>query len=80
MNCADIEILLCDYVDGTLRGEQKSAVEELNAQVRSDRAQVDNSKAELSYTRLVAPFDGITGLRLLDVGNIIHPPTGSAAT
>ena len=26
-NCADIEILLCDYVDGTLRGEQKSAVE-----------------------------------------------------
>ena len=27
MNCADIEILLCDYVDGTLRGEQKAAVE-----------------------------------------------------
>lgn len=27
MNCADYEILLCDYVDGTLRGEQKSAVE-----------------------------------------------------
>jgi anti-sigma factor RsiW len=27
MNCADIEILLCDYVDGTLHGEQKSAVE-----------------------------------------------------
>jgi anti-sigma factor RsiW len=28
MNCADIEILLCDYVDGTLHGTQKSAVEE----------------------------------------------------
>lgn len=27
MNCADVEILLCDYVDGTLHGEQKSAVE-----------------------------------------------------
>ncbi len=27
MNCADLEILLCDYVDGTLRGEQKIAVE-----------------------------------------------------
>ena len=27
MNCADLEILLCDHVDGTLRGEQKSAVE-----------------------------------------------------
>jgi hypothetical protein len=27
MNCADLEILLCDYVDGTLRGEEKSEVE-----------------------------------------------------
>lgn len=27
MNCADIEILIADYVDGTLRGEQKSAFE-----------------------------------------------------
>jgi hypothetical protein len=27
MNCADVEILLCDYVDGTLYGEQKTAVE-----------------------------------------------------
>jgi anti-sigma factor RsiW len=28
MNCAELEILLCDYVDGTLHGEQKSAVEQ----------------------------------------------------
>src|SRR5262249_35411341 len=28
MNCAEIEILLADYVDGTLRGEQKSALEQ----------------------------------------------------
>jgi membrane fusion protein, multidrug efflux system len=59
---------------------QQAAVEQLNAQIKSDQAVVDNSKAQLSYTRLVAPFDGITGIRLLDVGNIIHPPTGSAAT
>ena len=59
---------------------QQAAVEELNAQIKSDQAAVDNSNAQLSYTRLVAPFDGITGIRLLDVGNIIHPPTGSGAT
>jgi multidrug efflux system membrane fusion protein len=58
---------------------QQAAVEELNAQIKSDQAAVDNAKAQLSYTRLVAPFDGVTGIRLLDVGNIIHPPTGSAA-
>ena len=28
MNCADIEVLLCDYVDETLRGTQRSAIEE----------------------------------------------------
>jgi hypothetical protein len=28
LNCADIEILLCDYVDGTLHTAQKSALEE----------------------------------------------------
>jgi anti-sigma factor RsiW len=27
MNCADIEILLADYVDGTLAADQKSAIE-----------------------------------------------------
>jgi membrane fusion protein, multidrug efflux system len=59
---------------------QQAAVEQLTAQIKSDQAVIDNSKAQLSYTRLVAPFDGITGIRLLDVGNIIHPPTGSTAT
>jgi membrane fusion protein, multidrug efflux system len=59
---------------------QQAAVEQLNAQIKSDQAVVDNSKAQLSYTRLVAPFDGITGIRLLDVGNIIHPSTGLPAT
>jgi len=57
---------------------QRAAVEELNAQVKSDQAAVESAKAELSYTSLVAPFDGVTGIRLLDVGNIIHPPTSSA--
>lgn len=28
MNCSDLEILLADYVDGTLHGEQKSAIEQ----------------------------------------------------
>ena len=28
MKCAEIEILLCDYVDGTLRAEEKTALED----------------------------------------------------
>ncbi|MGA2895414.1 MAG: efflux RND transporter periplasmic adaptor subunit [Xanthobacteraceae bacterium] len=57
--------------------DQRAAVDELNAQIKSDQAAVESAKAELSYTSLVAPFDGVTGFRLLDVGNIIHPPTSS---
>lgn len=56
---------------------QRAAVEELEAQVKGDQAAVDNAKAQLSYTQLVAPFDGVTGILLLDVGNIIHPPNSS---
>lgn len=56
---------------------QQATVEELNAQIKIDQAAIEYAKAQLSYTSLVAPFDGVTGFRLLDVGNIIHPATSS---
>ena len=28
---------------------------------------------QLDYTKLVSPIDGVTGIRQVDVGNIIHP-------
>jgi membrane fusion protein, multidrug efflux system len=59
---------------------QQAAVNELNSQIKSDQAAVDNAKTQLSYTSLVAPFDGIAGIRLLDVGNIIHATTSSVTT
>jgi multidrug efflux system membrane fusion protein len=52
---------------------QQASVAELQNTIKADQAAVDNAEAELSYTSLVAPFDGVTGIRLLDVGNIIHP-------
>jgi multidrug efflux system membrane fusion protein len=55
--------------------DQQAAVAELVSQIKSDEAAIENARAQLSYTSLVAPFDGVTGFRLLDVGNIIHPPT-----
>jgi multidrug efflux system membrane fusion protein len=52
---------------------QQAAVAQLQATVKNDQAAVGYATAELSYTRLVAPFDGVTGIRSLDVGNIIQP-------
>ena len=45
------------------------------ATIKGDQAAIEYAKTELSYTKLVAPFDGVAGIRLLDVGNIIHSST-----
>jgi multidrug efflux system membrane fusion protein len=57
---------------------QQAAVDQLNAQIKIDQAAIENARALLSYTSLVAPFDGLAGIRLLDVGNIIYATTSSS--
>jgi multidrug efflux system membrane fusion protein len=42
------------------------------ALVRGDQAQIDTARTNLSYTTIQAPFDGRTGIRQVDVGNIVH--------
>lgn len=58
---------------------QRAMVAQEQATVANDQAAVEYAKTELSYTRLVAPFDGVTGIRLLDLGNIIQPTNGAAS-
>ncbi len=53
--------------------DQQSQVAQLQDAVKTDQAVIENAQAQLSYTTLTAPFDGVTGVRTLDVGNIIHP-------
>jgi len=50
---------------------QRALVAQLEAQVRLDQAAIDNARAILSYTDIVAPIAGRTGIRLVDEGNII---------
>ena len=51
---------------------QKATVAQLEALVRLDQAAADNARAILDYTTIRAPIDGRTGLRAVDVGNIIR--------
>lgn len=51
---------------------QKATVAQLEAQVRLDQAAIDNAKAFLDYTTIVAPLAGRTGIRQVDQGNIVH--------
>jgi membrane fusion protein, multidrug efflux system len=56
---------------------QKAQVGELQGAIKTDQALIDASKVQLSYTRLIAPIDGLVGIRQIDVGNIISPSTAS---
>jgi multidrug efflux system membrane fusion protein len=51
---------------------QRATVAQLEAQVKADQAAIDNAAATLSYTKIVAPLSGRTGLRQVDQGNIVH--------
>jgi multidrug efflux system membrane fusion protein len=53
--------------------DQRSQVTQLQNTLKSDQAAIDDAQTQLDYTTLVAPFDGVTGVRKIDVGNVIHP-------
>ena len=51
---------------------QKALVSQLEAQVNLDQASIDNARAILSYTDIIAPITGRTGIRLVDEGNLVR--------
>jgi multidrug efflux system membrane fusion protein len=51
---------------------QKALVDQLQAQIAGDAAAVDNAKTQLDYATIASPIDGVTGIRLVDPGNIVH--------
>lgn len=57
---------------------QKALVAQLEAQVKLDQAVIDNAKAILDYTTIVAPIAGRTGIRLVDQGNYVRAAGSSA--
>jgi len=52
---------------------QKAQVSQLQNAVKADEALIEAANVQLGYTRLTSPIDGVTGIRQLDVGNVIHP-------
>lgn len=51
---------------------QASLVRQYEASIKSDRAQVDAAKLQLTYCRITALSGGRVGLRLVDAGNMVH--------
>jgi membrane fusion protein, multidrug efflux system len=61
------------FATGQLVDTQKAQVAQMQATVKADQAVIENAQVNLGYTKLIAPIDGVTGIRQIDEGNIIHP-------
>src|SRR5882724_10414236 len=61
------------YATTQLLDTQKAQLAQLQAMVKADEAVIEQTKTNLAYTQLISPIDGVTGIRQLDEGNIIHP-------
>ena len=68
-----LPLLAKGFATPQLVDTQKSQVAQLDASVKSDEAVIESAQVQLGYTRITAPIDGVTGIRQLDIGNIIHP-------
>ena len=52
---------------------QRAQVDQLENAVKSDQALINAAEVQLSYTKLSSLINGVTGIRQIDVGNVIHP-------
>ncbi len=51
---------------------QKATVDQYDGAIKSDQAMIDTAKLQLIYCKVIAPIGGRVGLRLVDLGNIVH--------
>ena len=56
---------------------QRSTVAQLTAQIAADDAAIFNAQTQLDYATVKSPIDGIVGLRLVDIGNIVNASTAT---
>jgi multidrug efflux system membrane fusion protein len=52
--------------------QQKATVEQFQAAIKGDAAQIENAKLNLGYADIRSPIDGRLGARLVDTGNLVH--------
>jgi multidrug efflux system membrane fusion protein len=56
---------------------QRQTVRQQEALVAADDAAISNARTQLGFTKIVAPIDGLAGIRQVDVGNLVQA-NGSA--
>jgi multidrug efflux system membrane fusion protein len=52
--------------------DQRALADSTIGTVKTDEAQIESARLNVEYSRIVSPIDGVTGVRLIDPGNIVH--------
>ena len=69
----DSQLLAHEYATPQAVDLDKANTGQFGAAVKGDEAAIEYAQTQLAYTRITSPIDGVTGIRLIDVGNIVHP-------
>ncbi len=51
---------------------QGAQVGQFEGSIKADQGTIDSAKLQLVYSHVIAPISGRIGLRLVDIGNIVH--------
>lgn len=65
------ELIADGYVSKQQIDTQRQTVAQLEATVKADEAAAQNTRISLGYARVTSPISGVTGLRQIDVGNLV---------
>ena len=69
----DSQLMARGYATPQTVDLDKANTGQYGAAVKADEAAIEYAQTQLAYTRITSPIDGVTGIRLIDVGNIVHP-------
>jgi membrane fusion protein, multidrug efflux system len=66
------DLLAKEFIAKQQFDSQVAQVDQFEGVVKIDQGLIDSAKLQLTYCRITAPISGRIGLRLVDVGNMVH--------
>lgn len=52
--------------------DQQALADQAEATTHADQASIESAKLNIDYSHITSPIEGVTGVRLVDPGNIVH--------
>ncbi len=52
--------------------DARASTDQDTATLSSDQALIEAAQLDVSYARITSPIDGVTGVRIVDAGNVVH--------